>query len=61
MLAGGEGKEGEEQEEVTGYLGVVLARRKAAGGVLSATAAAKRPWRRCTAVLRRGSSSVVDR
>ena len=37
---------GKEQEEVTGYLGVVLARRKATGGVLSAVAVARRPWRR---------------
>jgi len=40
VFAGGEGKEGEEQEKVTGYLGVGLSRRKAAGGMLSAVVAA---------------------
>ena len=46
VLTGGVGKEGEEQEEVTGYLGVVLARPEATGGVLSAVAVARRLWRR---------------
>ena len=41
VLTGGEEKEGEEQEEVTGYLGVVLARQEATGGVLSAVAVAQ--------------------
>ena len=37
-LTGGEEKEGEEQEEVTGYLGVVLALQEATGGMLSTVA-----------------------
>ena len=43
---------GEEQEEVTGYLGVVLARRRAAGGVLSTGAVHGGGRRRRVAALR---------
>ena len=32
VLTGGEEKEGEEQEEVTGYLGLVLGRGEVLGG-----------------------------
>ena len=38
VLTSGEEKEGEEQEEVTGYLGVVLALQEATGGMPSPVA-----------------------
>ena len=52
LLTGGESKVGEEQEEVTGYLGVVLARRRAAGGVLSTGAVHDGGRRQSVAALR---------
>ena len=59
MLTDGEGKEGEEQDEVTGYLGAVLALQEATGGVLSVVAVARRPWWRRAVVLRQWRASRV--